>query len=295
LLPEAGWKEMRRSGERDGMRSFARRLALLVTLGLGFTTPLALSAAEPSVILATTTSTQDTGLLDVLVPAFEKASGLQVKTIAVGTGAALAMGERGDADVLLVHAPGVEEAYMAKGRGISRALVMHNAFIVVGPVADPAHVHGSPTAQVAFGAIARAQVPFVSRGDDSGTNIKELALWKAAGADPAGSWYIKTGSGMADTLHVASQKAAYTLTDDGTFLSQRATLSLVPLVEDAKDLRNIYHVIVVKPIPGRVSNEPGGEAFARFVTSADGQRIIATYGREKFGRPLFTPDAGKAE
>ena len=277
------------------MRSFARRLALLVTLGLGFTTPLALSAAEPSVILATTTSTQDTGLLDVLVPAFEKASGLQVKTIAVGTGAALAMGERGDADVLLVHAPGVEEAYMAKGRGISRALVMHNAFIVVGPVADPAHVHGSPTAQVAFGAIARAQVPFVSRGDDSGTNIKELALWKAAGADPAGSWYIKTGSGMADTLHVASQKAAYTLTDDGTFLSQRATLSLVPLVEDAKDLRNIYHVIVVKPIPGRVSNEPGGEAFARFVTSADGQRIIATYGREKFGRPLFTPDAGKAE
>jgi tungstate transport system substrate-binding protein len=277
------------------MRSAAQRLALLVTLGLGLTTPLTLSAAEPSVILATTTSTQDTGLLDVLVPAFEKASGLQVKTIAVGTGAALAMGERGDADVLLVHAPGSEEAYMAKGRGLERALVMHNAFIVVGPSSDPAHVHGSPTAQAAFAAIARAQAPFVSRGDDSGTNIKELALWKAEGADAAGPWYVKTGSGMADTLHVASQKGAYALTDDGTFLSQRATLSLVPLVEDAKDLRNVYHVIVVKPLPNHVSNQAGGEAFARFVTSADGQRIIATFGREKFGRPLFTPDAGKAE
>jgi len=276
------------------MRTSWRLCTFIVALGLSLSAPPTVSA-EPSVILATTTSTQDTGLLDVLVPAFEKASGLQVKTIAVGTGAALAMGDRGDADVLLVHAPGAEEAYMAKGRGLERALVMHNAFVVVGPVADPAHVRGSATAQVAFGAIARAQVPFVSRGDDSGTNIKELALWKAAGADPAGPWYIKTGSGMADTLHVASQKGAYALTDDGTFLSQRATLSLVPLVVDAKDLRNVYHVIVVKPLPNRVSNEAGGEAFARFVTSADGQRIIATFGREKFGRPLFTPDAGKAE
>jgi len=277
------------------MRNDLRPRVLLAALCFGLVGPLMLSAAEPSVILATTTSTQDTGLLDVLVPAFEKASGLQVKTIAVGTGAALAMGERGDADVLLVHAAGAEETYMAKGRGLSRALVMHNAFIVVGPAADPAHVRGSVTAQIAFGAIARAQAPFVSRGDDSGTNIKELALWKAAGAVAAGPWYLKTGSGMADTLHVASQKAAYTLTDDGTFLSQRATLSLVPLVEDAKDLRNVYHVIVVKPLPNHVSNEAGGEAFARFVTSVDGQHIIATYGQEKFGRPLFTPDAGKAE
>jgi len=250
--------------------------------------------ASPAVVLATTTSTQDTGLLDVLVPAFEKVSGYQVKTIAVGTGAALAMGERGDADVLLVHAPAAEEAYMAKGRGLSRSLVMHNAFIVVGPASDPAHVKGMATAQDAFAAIAHGQAPFVSRADDSGTNIKELALWKAASVTPAGGWYIKTGSGMADTLHVASQKAAYTLTDDGTYLSQRATLSLVPLVEDARDLRNVYHVIVVKPLAGRVTNEPGGEAFAAFVTSAEGQRLIATYGRERFGRPLFTPDAGKA-
>jgi tungstate transport system substrate-binding protein len=247
----------------------------------------------PSVVLATTTSTQDTGLLDVLVPAFEKASGYSVKTIAVGTGAALAMGDRGDADVLLVHAPSAEEAYVAKGRSLSRALVMHNAFIVVGPANDPAHVKGLPNAQEAFAAIARAQAGFVSRGDDSGTNIKELALWKAASALPSAPWYIKTGSGMADTLHVASQRAAYTLTDDGTYLSQRATLALVPLVEEAKDLRNVYHVIVVKPLEGHVSNQPGGAAFAAFVTSPEGQRIVATYGRERFGRPLFSPDAGK--
>lgn len=249
--------------------------------------------AAPAVILATTTSTQDTGLLDVLVPAFEKASGYAVKTIAVGTGAALAMGERGDADVLLVHAPSAEEAYIAKGRGLSRALVMHNAFIVIGPPNDPAHVKGTATAQEAFAAIGRAEAPFVSRGDDSGTNIKELALWKAAGLTPSGGWYIKTGSGMADTLHVASQKAAYTLTDDGTYLSQRATLALIPLVEDARDLRNVYHVIVVRPIEGHLANQAGGAAFAAFVTSAEGQRIVAGYGRERFGRPLFAPDAGQ--
>ena len=254
--------------------------------------PLA-AASAPSVVLATTTSTQDTGLLDVLVPAFEKSSGYAVKTIAVGTGAALAMGERGDADVLLVHAPSAEDAYMAKGRGISRALVMHNAFVVVGPPDDPAHVKGTATAQDAFAAVARAHATFVSRGDDSGTNIKELALWKASGAAPDPAWYVKSGSGMADTLHIASQKAAYTLSDDGTFLSQRATLHLVPLLEDAKDLRNVYHVIVVKPIDGRVANEPGGAAFARFVTSPEGQKIVETFGRERFGRPLFTPDAGK--
>ncbi|HTJ26970.1 MAG TPA: substrate-binding domain-containing protein [Candidatus Limnocylindria bacterium] len=268
------------------------RLRSLLFAAVFAVLPAAVSAA-PSVVLATTTSTQDTGLLDVLVPAFEKSSGYQVKTIAVGTGAALAMGERGDADVLLVHAPSAERTYMEHGRGLSRALVMHNAFIVVGPAADPAHVKGAPSAQEGFARIASAQASFVSRGDDSGTNIKELALWKAANVTPAGAWYLKTGSGMGDTLHVASQKGAYTLTDDGTYLSQRATLSLVPVVEDAKDLRNIYHVIVVKPIAGHVGNESGGEAFAAFVVSPAGQQIIATYGRERFGRPLFTADAGK--
>ena len=272
-----------------------RRVWLLVALAttLAVTSTGIPVSAAPSVILATTTSTQDTGLLDVLVPAFEKSTGFAVKTIAVGTGAALAMGERGDADVLLVHAPSAEDAFMAKGRGNTRALVMHNAFIVVGPPDDPAHVRMTTTAQDAFAAIARARAPFVSRGDDSGTNIKELALWKAAGAVPDAAWYRKSGSGMADTLHIASQKSAYALTDDGTFLSQRSTLALVPLLQDANDLRNVYHVIVVKPLAGRISNEAGAAAFARFVTSAEGQRIIGTYGRERFGRPLFTPDAVK--
>lgn len=270
-------------------RSF---LAAALALAAPAVAPLPAEAA-PAVVLATTTSTQDTGLLDVLGPAFAKASGYEVKTIAVGSGAALAMGERGDADVLLVHSPAAEEVYMAKGRGLSRALVMHNAFMVVGPAGDPAHVRGAKTAQDAFGAIARAGAAFVSRGDDSGTNAKELALWKAAGTAPGGAWYVRTGSGMADTLHVASQKAAYTLSDDGTFLSQRATLALVPLVEDAQDLRNVYHVVVVKPFAGRVSNAAGGAAFARFVTSPAGQAVIAAYGRERFGRPLFAPDAGR--
>lgn len=252
------------------------------------------SAAGPAVILATTTSTQDTGLLDVLVPAFERASGYTVKTIAVGTGAALAMGEKGDADVLLVHAPSAEEAYMAHGRGLSRRLVMHNAFLLVGPPDDPAKVKGLADAATAFRRIAAAGAPFVSRADDSGTNIKELALWKGAGVEPAGAWYVKSGSGMGDTLHIASQKAAYTLTDDGTFLAQRATLALVPLVENAHDLLNIYHVIVVKPIPGRLGNEAGGEAFAAYVVSTAGQRVIAGYGKEKFGRALFSADARTA-
>lgn len=268
-----------------------RRLVSLVFAALLVSVQPAL--AEPSIVLATTTSTQDTGLLDVLVPAFASSTGTTVKTIAVGTGAALSLGERGDADVLLVHAPSAEREYMAKGRGLSRALVMHNAFIIVGPASDPAHVKGSATAQDAFAAIARAKATFASRADNSGTSIKELALWKGSSEAPGGSWYIKTGSGMGDTLHVASQKAAYTLTDDGTYLSQRATLALVPLVEDARDLRNVYHVIVVKPLPGHVSNQLGAEAFAKYVTSPAGQALIGAYGRERFGRALFTPDAGK--
>lgn len=269
-------------------RSVLAALAVAIVLAVVPARPLA--AATPAVILATTTSTQDTGLLDVLVPAFEKASGYQVKVIAVGTGAALAMGTRGDADVLLVHAPQAELAYMAAGRGKSRAAVMHNAFILVGPAGDPAHVKGDPSAADAFAKIARSGATFVSRADDSGTDKKEHALWDAAHTAPPAA-YVKTGSGMADTLHVAAQKHAYTLSDDGTYLSQRATLDLIPLVEGAADLANPYHVIVVNPIPGRVSNPAGGEAFAHYVVSPDGQRLIAAFGRERYGRPLFVPDA----
>ncbi len=268
-------------------------MKLLVSLGaalLSAVLPVAASK-NPAVILATTTSTQDTGLLDVLVPAFERSTRYEVKTIAVGTGAALAMGEKGDADVLLVHAPKAEEKYMADGRGLDRALVMHNSFIVVGPTSDPAHVKGAMSALDAFKRIAAAGASFVSRADDSGTNKKELELWQAADVTPEGAWYIKSGSGMADTLHIASQKAAYTLTDDGTYLSQRSTLELTPDVEEVKDLRNVYHVIVVKPIAGRVGNLAGAQAFAKYVVSPEGQRLIASFGKERFGRPLFSTDA----
>lgn len=265
---------------------------LAVVLALG-TASAPSAAAEPPVILSTTTSTQDSGLLDVLVPAFEKKSGYTVKTIAVGSGAALAMGERGDSDVILAHAPAAEEAYMAKGRGTSRSAVMHNAFLVVGPAADPAGVKEVHTAREAFARIARAGSRFISRGDDSGTDKKEHALWAAAHVEPKGEWYVKSGSGMGDTLRIASQRAAYTLSDDGTYLALRNTLSLQPLLENVTELHNPYHVIVVKPIAGRIGNPAGGAAFAAFVISREGQRIIATFGREKFGRPLFTPDAGK--
>jgi tungstate transport system substrate-binding protein len=197
----------------------------------------------------------------------------------------------GDADVLLVHAPSAEEAYMAKGRGLARWLVMHNGFIIVGPTGDPAKVAGVGNAVDAFRRIAASGATFISRGDDSGTNIKELEIWRAAGITPQGAWYLKTGSGMADTLHVASQKAAYALTDDGTFLSQRATLQLAPVLQGVPDLLNIYHVILVKPLPGRVGNLAGGRAFADYVVSPVGQRVIATFGQDRYGRPLFTPDA----
>jgi tungstate transport system substrate-binding protein len=267
-----------------------KRLLLLVALVLSAFLP-ASAADGPAVILATTTSTQDTGLLDVLVPAFEASTGYQVKTIAVGTGAALAMGEKGDADVLLVHAPKAEETYMTDDRGLSRELVMHNNFIIVGPSSDPANVRGTATAVDAFKHIAAAGALFVSRADDSGTNKKELELWSTAGITPQGAWYIKSGSGMGDTLHIASQKAAYTLTDDGTYLSQRSTLDLSPYAQGDRDLRNIYHVIVVKPIAGRVGNLAGAEAFARYIVSPEGQHLIAVFGKERFGRALFSADA----
>jgi len=292
-VPRLGRKHRPKTGWDGGASGWRRRgFAVLLAALLGSTIPA--SAAGPAVILATTTSTQDTGLLDVLVPAFEHASGYRVKTIAVGTGEALAMGQRGNADVLLVHAPQAEEAYMAAGRGLDRRLVMHNQFIVVGPASDPAKVRGAATAAAAFTRIAAAGARFVSRGDDSGTNKKEVELWRAAGVAPHGGWYIKSGSGMADTLHIASQKAAYTLTDDGTFLSQRATLALVPVLGGAADLLNVYHVIVVKPLPGRVGNLAGGRAFADYVVSPTGQHVIATFGRERYGRPLFTADAAAA-
>lgn len=255
-------------------------------------------------ILSTTTSTQDSGLLDVLIPIFEEKTGYKVKPIAVGTGQALAMGEKGDADVMLVHAPDSEIQLVEKGAAINRQLVMHNDFIIVGPKNDPAGIKNAKDSVEAFKAIAEKQALFVSRGDDSGTNKKELELWKKAGlGKPEGKWYQSTGQGMGATLDVASEKAAYTLTDRGTYLAKKDKLQLEILKEGDASLLNIYHVMQTNPEyikknnpnAARMINEQGAKAFVDFMISPDTQKIIGEFGKDKFGQPLFFPDAGKDE
>ena len=268
-------------------------LVLLVTL----------PACQPGkdVILATTTSTQDTGLLDALIPAFEEKTRYRVKTVAVGTGQALAMGMRGEADVLLVHDPESELKVVQSGAAIDRRLVMHNDFVLVGPKGDPARVKGERSAAAAFSKIADRGCLFISRGDDSGTHKKELEIWQAAGVavKPAGdkspSWYQETGSGMGQTLNVASEKGAYTLTDRGTYLALQKNLALDILVEGDKTLLNIYHVMRVNPDKFPKVNAKGTSALADFIVSPEGQKIIAEFGKDKYGQPLFFPDAGKPE
>jgi tungstate transport system substrate-binding protein len=266
-------------------------VALTILIALAGPAP----AQSAAVILATTTSTQDSGLLDVLVPLFEKQTGYTVKTIAVGTGQSLALGDRGEADVVLVHAPKLELEYLAKGNLMNRRLVMHNDFIVVGPSADPAGIKGQKTAAEAFRRIAEHRVPFVSRGDNSGTQNKEQSLWRAAGVTPTGSWYIESGQGMGATLTIASEKRAYTLTDRATYLAFEKRLSLAVLLEGDAPLLNIYHVMQVNPSRYRRVNAAGGKAFADFIVSASAQDVIGTFGVGQFGHPLFFSDAGKPE
>jgi tungstate transport system substrate-binding protein len=258
--------------------------------------PSAIPTPEtPNIILATTTSTQDSGLLDVLLPAFQAATLYNVQTLAVGTGQALKMGEEGNADVLLVHAPSSEVAFMDKGFGSDRRLVMHNDFVFVGPAGDPAGIQGL-IAVDALKAVEAAGATFVTRGDDSGTHRKELDLWKKAGLDPAGqAWYLETGQGMGASLIVASEKGAYILTDRATYLANQDNLQLVILSEGDPTLLNVYHVILVNPERWPKVNLAGATAFADFLVSADGQALIGAFGVETFGQPLFTPDAGKAE
>jgi tungstate transport system substrate-binding protein len=251
--------------------------------------------ANPNLILATTTSTQDSGLLDVLVPVFEQQTGYTVKTVAVGSGEALKLGQDGNADVLLVHSPAAEQTYMDGGYGKDRSLIMHNDFILVGPASDPAGIKGKPPIE-ALTAIAAAGAPFISRGDASGTNSKELGMWKKAAIDPAGQpWYSETGQGMGATLTVASEKGAYTLTDRATFLANKANLQLANLVEGDSSLLNIYHVITVNPDKWPKVNFAGAQAFADFLLSAATQKMIGEFGVDKFGQQLFVPDAGKDE
>ena len=256
--------------------------------------PAAPAVAE--LILATTTSTQDSGLLDVLVPMFQEQTGYTVQTIAVGSGEAMKMGEEGNADVLLVHAPASEKDFMAAGNGTDRFLVMHNDFIIVGPASDPAGIKGMTVAKDAFKAIFEAGANFVTRGDDSGTHKKELALWKAAGLDPAGqAWYIETGQGMGASMTVASETESYILTDRATYLANKDNYQLEVLVEGDTSLLNVYHVITVSQTKWPKVNYEGALAFANFMIDPETQKVIGEFGADKFGQPLFFPDADKTD
>lgn len=279
-------------------------ILFLLALFLGACSPVSTSVAteapteahpvptNPNLILATTTSTQDSGLLDVLIPLFEAETGYTVQTVAVGTGQALKMGEEGNADVLLVHAPKSEEAFMQAGFGKDRAPVMHNDFIIVGPESDPAQILETASAIVALKMIYNSDSPFISRGDDSGTNKKELDIWSKAELDPKGqAWYLESGQGMGATLTIASEKGAYTITDRGTFLAQRDNLDLVIILEGDPPLLNQYHVITVNPQKWPNINYDGAIAFYKFMTTPEIQKVIGEFGVNEYGQPLFFPDA----
>ncbi len=267
--------------------------AAALAVAAGFTTAEA-AKAQKAVILATTTSTQDSGLLDVLIPMFEKKTGYFMKTIAVGSGQAMAMGAKGEADVLLVHSPAAEKKFMADGNGVERRLIMHNDFIIVGPPNDPAKIKGVKKAAEAFKKIASSGSIFMSRGDKSGTHAKEMDIWKAAAVKVEGEkWYQQTGLGMGQTLAVAAEKKTYTLADRGTYLALKKGLGLDILVEGDGILLNIYHVIEVNPKKWPKANFAGGKAFADFMVSKEAQAVIKTFGVDKYGSPLFFPDAGK--
>ncbi len=276
-----------------------RLFIALMFIGLAMLTVVSVQASssqEPKnkdLILATTTSTVDSGLLDVLIPIFEKKTGYRVKTISVGTGQALAMGEKGEADVLLTHAPAAEKKLVDSGAVVNYQLVMHNDFVIAGPAGDPAGIKGKPSAD-AFKAIAAKQAIFISRGDDSGTHKKELSIWTKAEINPVGQkWYQESGQGMGATLLMASEKQGYTLTDRATYLAQKKNIKLEILSEGDKGLLNIYHVMEVNPDKFPKVNAAGAKAFVEFMVAPETQKMIGDFGKDKFGQSLFFPDAGK--
>ena len=273
-------------------------LLIVLASALGACAPATQSApSNPNLILATTTSTQDSGLLDVLIPLFETESGYTVQTVAVGSGQAMKMGEEGNADVLLVHAPASEVTFMENGFGKDRALVMHNDFIIVGPASDPVGIKGIAVVD-ALKLISAGNGTFVSRGDDSGTHKAELALWKKADFDPkaaASAWYLESGQGMGATLTIASERNAYTLTDRATYLANKTNLPLEILVEGDKSLLNVYHVITVNNEKWPKANYDGAVAFLKFMTESSTQNVISQFGVDKYGQQLFIPDADKTD
>ncbi|HET7342257.1 MAG TPA: substrate-binding domain-containing protein [Methylomirabilota bacterium] len=271
-----------------------RRLALALGM-LALLAPAAAPAATGTVILSTTTSTQDSGLLDVLMPMFEQQTGYTVKTVSVGTGQALALAARGEADVTLCHAPALEKKYVAEGKLLNRRLVMYNDFLLVGPAADPARVRGERGVVAALRAIARAQARFVSRGDNSGTHILERRLWQEAGVTPGAPWYIESGQGMGATLGIADDRGAYTLTDRATYLAFSKRVVLQTMVEHDRPLLNLYSVLEVSPANGPRVNVEGGRAFAAFILSPATQAVIRDFGVAKYGQALFVPIAGRTD
>lgn len=265
----------------------ALRLAALLALALAGPAP-GLAHATERLRLATTTSTDNSGLLKAIDPPFEQARGVVVDVIAVGTGKALKLAENGDVDVVLVHAPAAEKAFVDAGFGIERQAVMHNDFVLIGPADDPAGVKGAGTAAEALGRIAAAGATFVSRGDESGTHKKEKALWAKAGIAPKGAWYLSVGQGMGAVLQIADDKQAYTLTDRGTYLAYRRKLSLPILEEGDPALYNPYHVILVNPARQPAAKVDLARRYAAYLTGPEGQGRIGAFTVD--GQVLFHPD-----
>jgi tungstate transport system substrate-binding protein len=271
-----------------------RNVFVLLVAGILLCSPTP-TAAQQEIIFATTTSVQDTGLLDAIVPTFEKQSGYRVKAVAVGTGQALALAAKGEADVVLAHAPDTEKQYVADGALVRRRLVMHNWFLLAGPAADPAKVKGATKAVDGLKKVAEAKTPFVSRGDDSGTHKLEKKLWEQAGIKPAGEWYLEAGQGMGRTLSIAGEKQAYVISDRATYLAFQKTTDLAALLEGDPAFLNVYHVMEVNTENFPKVNAKGGKAFADFLLSPAVQDTLKTFGIDKFGEQLFHPDAGKVE
>jgi tungstate transport system substrate-binding protein len=283
------------------MRKFGLVLLVLAALGvLAACQPIAAPAGESetaglplagrTLTLATTTSTENSGLLASILPEFEAQSGATVEVVAVGTGQALQLGEDGNADVLLVHARAREDAFMDAGHGARREDVMYNDFVIVGPAEDPAGIAGMTDVAAAFAQLAAAEAPFVSRGDDSGTHTKEKAVWAAAGVEPAGDWYISAGQGMGAVLTMADEQQAYTLSDRATYLARTlAGTDLVSLVEGDPILFNPYGVMAVNPDKNAQIDNEGANAFIDWLISVPTQELIGQFGVEEFGAPLFTP------
>lgn len=258
-------------------------------------TPTSTISAPQNIRLATTTSTCDTGLLDVFNKKFEEENNVIISTICEGTGKAIATGELGAADVLMVHSVQAELNAVANGSFINRTYIMYNYFVIIGPESDPAGIGNASNATDAFIKIASKQSPFVSRGDNSGTNMMELSIWKAANITPAGTWYQSVGKGMGDTITTADIKNGYTLSDRGTYLAMKDKIKMVILFEsDQKYLFNPYHVMAVNPAKFPNVKYDIAMKYIQYATSAQGQDIIRNYGRDKFGEALFVPeeDAG---